>query len=108
MDKPDLNEKIRNVLKGFYGVLKSADAHLRFVFLTGVTKFSKISIFSDLNQLEEKRKLERQRIIHSIRHKNDLEEASSACKDIAQVMAFQSDLVKIIVELNPLAVIKGT
>ncbi|MDR1221265.1 MAG: ATP-binding protein, partial [Tannerella sp.] len=51
MDKPDVNEKIRDVLKGFYGVLKGADAHLRFVFLTGVTKFSKVSIFSDLNQL---------------------------------------------------------
>jgi hypothetical protein len=51
MHKPDVNEKIRDVLKGFYGVLKSADAHLRFVFLTGVTKFSKVSIFSDLNQL---------------------------------------------------------
>ncbi|MDR1272951.1 MAG: ATP-binding protein, partial [Odoribacteraceae bacterium] len=53
MDNPDANEKIRNVLKGFYGVLKSADAHLKFVFLTGVTKFSKVSIFSDLNQLED-------------------------------------------------------
>ncbi|MDR1222026.1 MAG: ATP-binding protein [Tannerella sp.] len=51
MDRPDLNEKIRDVLKGFYGVLKGADAHLKFVFLTGVTKFSKVSIFSDLNQL---------------------------------------------------------
>jgi len=39
------------LLKSFYGVLKSADAYLRFVFLTGVTKFSKVSIFSDLNQL---------------------------------------------------------
>ncbi|MDR1097844.1 MAG: ATP-binding protein [Tannerella sp.] len=53
MDKPDLNEKIRDVLKGFYGVLKGADAHLKFVFLTGVTKFSKVSIFSDLNQLKD-------------------------------------------------------
>jgi hypothetical protein len=51
MDNPDANEKISEVLKGFYGVLKGADAHLKFVFLTGVTKFSKISIFSDLNQL---------------------------------------------------------
>jgi hypothetical protein len=51
MDKPDVNDKIRDVLKGFYGVLKGADAHLRFVFLTGVTKFSKVSVFSDLNQL---------------------------------------------------------
>ena len=47
----DVNDKIRDILKGFYGVLKGADAHLRFVFLTGVTKFSKVSIFSDLNQL---------------------------------------------------------
>ncbi|MDR0609208.1 MAG: AAA family ATPase, partial [Planctomycetaceae bacterium] len=46
-----LNEAMRDILKGFYGVLKSADANLRFVFLTGVTKFSKVSIFSDLNHL---------------------------------------------------------
>ena len=51
MDDLALNEDIRKNLKGFYGVLKSADAHLRFVFITGVTKFSQISIFSDLNQL---------------------------------------------------------
>jgi hypothetical protein len=42
---------MRNTLKGFYGVLKSADAYLRFVMLTGVTKFSKVSVFSDLNHL---------------------------------------------------------
>jgi hypothetical protein len=53
MNNPEVNENIRNVLKGFYGVLKGADAHLRFVFLTGVTKFSKVSIFSDLNQLTD-------------------------------------------------------
>ncbi|MDR2970769.1 MAG: AAA family ATPase, partial [Bacteroidales bacterium] len=51
MDNAQVNENLRNILKGFYGVLKGADAHLRFVFLTGVTKFSKVSIFSDLNQL---------------------------------------------------------
>jgi len=51
MHIPDVNEDIRNILKGFYGVLKSADKYLRFVFLTGVTKFSKVSVFSDLNQL---------------------------------------------------------
>ncbi|MDR2622625.1 MAG: ATP-binding protein, partial [Dysgonamonadaceae bacterium] len=53
MDDPDINAEIRTVLKGFYGVLKSSDAYLRFVFLTGVTKFSKVSIFSDLNQLQD-------------------------------------------------------
>ncbi|MDR0687373.1 MAG: ATP-binding protein [Prevotellaceae bacterium] len=46
-----LNDGIRDALKGFYGVLKGMDASLRFVFLTGVTKFSKVSVFSDLNML---------------------------------------------------------
>jgi hypothetical protein len=53
MDDLETNEAIRKILKGFYGVLKSADAYLRFVFLTGVTKFSKVSVFSDLNQLQD-------------------------------------------------------
>jgi len=44
---------MRDILKSFYGVLKAEDAYLRFVFLTGVTKFSKVSIFSDLNQLND-------------------------------------------------------
>ncbi|GHT48164.1 ATPase AAA [Spirochaetia bacterium] len=53
LDDKDIHEKIRNALKGFYGVLKSQDEHLKFVFLTGVTKFSKVSIFSDLNNLSD-------------------------------------------------------
>jgi len=53
MDEPEKNEELRIFLKGFYGVLKGMDYALRFVFLTGVTKFSKVSIFSDLNQLED-------------------------------------------------------
>ena len=46
----DLEEKNRNTLKGFYGTFKAADASLRFVLLTGVTKFSQISVFSGFNQ----------------------------------------------------------
>ncbi|MDR3012904.1 MAG: ATP-binding protein [Chitinispirillales bacterium] len=42
---------IRDELRGFYGVLKSSDEYLRFLLLTGVTKFSKVSVFSDLNHL---------------------------------------------------------
>ncbi|GHV38165.1 ATPase AAA [Spirochaetia bacterium] len=52
-DNESLQNEIRKILKSFYGVLKTADAMLRFVFLTGVTKFSKVSIFSDLNQLRD-------------------------------------------------------
>ncbi|MDR0604650.1 MAG: AAA family ATPase, partial [Bacteroidales bacterium] len=51
MEDININKDIRDTLKGFYGILKSADAYLRFVFLTGVTKFSKVSVFSDLNHL---------------------------------------------------------
>ncbi len=46
-------EESRKLFKGFFGNLKSCDEHLRFTFITGVTKFSKLSIFSDLNQLND-------------------------------------------------------
>ena len=49
----ELMEECRNTLKAFYGVLKSADRYLRFIFITGVTKFSQVSVFSDLNQLND-------------------------------------------------------
>ena len=49
----DLEEHNKAVFKGFFSTLKSYDHYLKFVFLTGVTKFSKVSIFSDLNQLQD-------------------------------------------------------
>ena len=49
----ELNEHDRNTLKAFYSVIKTCDEYIRFAFLTGVTKFSKISIFSDLNNLRD-------------------------------------------------------
>ena len=45
-----LEEHHRNILKGFYSVFKEADADLKFVLLTGVTKFSQVSVFSGFNQ----------------------------------------------------------
>ena len=60
-----------------------------------------------LNLEEEVRKLNEQRIIHSIRSQEDLDEASGAYKSIETVMENQKDLVEILVELSPLAVIKG-
>lgn len=48
-----LQTDYRNTLKAFYGVLKSTDRYLKFVFLTGVTKFAHVSVFSDLNQLDD-------------------------------------------------------
>ena len=43
----------RDILREFYGVLKSADEHLELVFITGISKFSKVSIFSHLNNLDD-------------------------------------------------------
>ena len=49
-DIKTLEEYNREILKGFYSVFKLADKHLRFVLLTGVTKFSQVSVFSGFNQ----------------------------------------------------------
>jgi hypothetical protein len=49
----ELSKDFRSTLKAFYGVLKSSDQYLRFLFLTGVTKFSQVSVFSDLNHLTD-------------------------------------------------------
>ena len=48
-----LEEYNRNTLKSFYSTFKAVDEHLRFVFLTGVTKFSQVSVFSGFNQPED-------------------------------------------------------
>ena len=49
----ELMEQICDQLRGFYSIIKVADEHLHFVMLTGVSKFSKVSIFSGLNNLED-------------------------------------------------------
>lgn len=49
----ELQDAYRSMLKAFYGALKSCDRYIRFAFLTGVTKFGKVSVFSDLNNLED-------------------------------------------------------
>ena len=47
----ELQEEFRSILKPFYGVLKTMDGSIQFALLTGVTKFGKVSVFSDLNNL---------------------------------------------------------
>jgi tRNA-splicing ligase RtcB len=61
----------------------------------------------NLNLEDEQKILNDQGIIHSIRHKSDLDEASGAYKNISEVMENQKDLVEVLVELQPLGVIKG-
>ena len=51
--KLDLARQMRDQLRDFYSIIKATDEHLRFVMLTGVSKFAKVSIFSGLNNLED-------------------------------------------------------
>ena len=45
-------ERLRHTMRNFYSPLKACDPYLRFVFLTGITKFSQLSIFSELNNIK--------------------------------------------------------
>ena len=48
-----LQAEYRSTLKAFYSVLKTQDRYIKLAFLTGVTKFGKVSVFSDLNNLKD-------------------------------------------------------
>ena len=53
LEEPEVARANRNYLRGLYGVIKDSDAHVRFTFLTGITKFSKVNLFSQLNNLTD-------------------------------------------------------
>ena len=53
LNTPDIARANRDYLRGLYAVIKSSDAHIRFSLITGVSKFSKVSLFSGLNNLED-------------------------------------------------------
>lgn len=53
LDQPEVAKQGREVLKDIYSIIKDSDASIKFAFLTGVSKFSKVSIFSGLNNLKD-------------------------------------------------------
>ncbi len=53
LTQPDIAKAMRTGLRNLYSVIKGADAHIRFAMLTGVSKFSKVSLFSGLNNLND-------------------------------------------------------
>ena len=53
LERPEVARANRDYLRGLYGVIKDSDAHVRFTFLTGITKFSKVNLFSQLNNLTD-------------------------------------------------------
>ena len=53
VETPEIARANRDYLRGLYGVIKDSDAHVRFTFLTGISKFSKVNLFSQLNNLTD-------------------------------------------------------
>ena len=79
-----LQNEFRGILKAFYGVMKSMDGHIRFAMLTGVTKFGKVSVFSDLNNLEDISMDERYVNICGICEKELLDNFSDDIRELAE------------------------
>ena len=78
-----LQSQYRNTLKAFYGVLKSMDGYIKFALLTGVTKFGKVSVFSDLNNLEDISRDEAYYDICGISEKELIDNFSEDIQDLA-------------------------
>ena len=78
-----LQDEYRNTLKPFYGVLKTMDGYIKFAFLTGVTKFGKVSVFSDLNNLMDISRDERYVDICGISEKELLDNFTEDIRDLA-------------------------
>lgn len=70
-------------------------------------KLSRTAARNELSLEEEVARLEKMGVVHSVRYKEDLDEATGAYKNIDEVMKAQSDLVKIKIKLSPIAVIKA-
>ncbi|MBO8484276.1 MAG: ATP-binding protein [Bacteroidetes bacterium] len=76
-------DSFRSTLKAFYGALKSEDGHIKFALLTGVTKFGKVSVFSDLNNLEDISRDETYYDICGISEKELIDNFSEDIQDLA-------------------------
>ena len=94
LDKPELLEELRNVMQEFYVPLKAADPLMRFCFITGITKFSQLSIFSTINNLKNISMLPRFSTICGITD----EEIDSQLKDdivsMAEEMGFTPEVMR--------------
>ncbi len=75
---------LRNVMRNFYSPLKACDPYLRFVFMTGITKFSQLSIFSELNNLENISMLEQYAAVCGITEEEILTQMSPDLDTLAQ------------------------
>ena len=77
-------ESLRAIMRNFYSPLKMCDAYLRFVFLTGITKFSQMSIFSELNNIKNISMLKEYGAICGITHREIEEQISEGVASLAE------------------------
>ncbi|MDD6099437.1 MAG: AAA family ATPase, partial [bacterium] len=89
-----LEEQHRNILKGFYSVFKGADPHLQFVLLTGVTKFSQVSVFSGFNQPDDISMVEDFEALCGITKEELLTVFAESIRELAQKWKISEDEVK--------------
>lgn len=95
--RPDLQEAYRNTLKAFYGALKSRDGYIKFAMLTGVTKFGKVSVFSDLNNLQDISMWDRYVDICGISEEELLRDFTDGIQSVAEAnkMTYEETLTKL-------------
>lgn len=84
VDNPEQQSRFRNTLRGVYGNLKNKDAYIKFAMLTGITKFGHLSIFSDLNNLNDISMNKQYGAICGITAKELVDYFQSGVKDFAQ------------------------
>jgi len=87
VNNKELQERYRGILKSFYGVLKLMDRYIRFGFVTGVTRLSHVSIFSDLNNLDDISMDPRYQTICGITD----EELDTQCREAVKQLAVQNN-----------------
>ncbi|WP_294591011.1 ATP-binding protein [uncultured Bacteroides sp.] len=91
---------LRNVMRNFYSPLKACDPYLRYVFLTGITKFSQLSIFSELNNIENISMDGPYAAICGITEEEMLEQMSEDLNFLAERMKVSRDEVQLILKDN--------
>lgn len=88
---PELETKNRELLRGYFGELKKQDDFIKFIFITGVTKFNKVTLFSDLNNLEDISLDDKYSGICGITDKELVENFSSEIQSMSEHMHLTAD-----------------
>ena len=83
--------KLRKIMRNFYAPLKDADPYIRFVFMTGITKFSQLSIFSELNNIMNISMLDKYAAICGITEEEMLTRMSEGIDDLAESLDISRD-----------------